>query len=111
MSRFEEVYDSGLQQERTNLAWDRTGLSIMVTSGILLRAIGSPYPQPWHVLPLLTFVVGLALVATDRHRYLDRWRRLQEGGSAQGWRSIVVVGAVSVVLGISGLITIAGRHL
>ena len=111
MSRFQQVHDPGLQQERTNLAWDRTGLSIMVTSGILLRAMGSPYPQAWHVLPLLAFVVGLALLATDRHRYLARWQRLQEGGSPQGWRSIVVVGAISVVLGISGLITIAVRHL
>lgn len=111
MSRFEEVYDPGLQQERTNLAWDRTALSIMVTSGILLRAIGSPYPQPWHLLPAAGFIVGLVILATDRHRYLARWQRLQEGGSPQGWRSMVAVGAVSVVLGISGLATIVARHL
>ncbi|HSJ34332.1 MAG TPA: DUF202 domain-containing protein [Acidimicrobiia bacterium] len=110
MSRFQQVYDPGLQQERTNLAWDRTALSIMVTSGILLRSIGSPYPQPWHALPALAFLVGLVLLATDRNRYLARWQRMQEGGSPQGWRSIVAVGAIAVVLGVAGLVTIAARH-
>jgi uncharacterized membrane protein YidH (DUF202 family) len=111
MTRFSQVHDPGLQQERTNLAWDRTALAVMVTSGIMVRAIGSPYPRLWHLLPAVTFLVGLLLLATDRHRYLVRWERMQAGGSAQSWRSILVVGLTAVVLGIGGVAVLVSHHL
>lgn len=111
MSRFDQVYDPGLQQERTTLAWDRTALAVMVTSGFMVRAIGEPYPRLWHLFPAVTFVVGLGLLFAARPRYLARWRRLEEGRSPQSWRSIVVVGVTAVVLGVGGVAVIVSHHL
>jgi uncharacterized membrane protein YidH (DUF202 family) len=104
---FGQVHDAGLQQERTSLAWDRTGLAIMVTSGFLFRVIGQPYPQAMHTLPIITFLIGLLLVASDRHRYLARWQRLQHGRDVTSWPATATVGITTTLLGFAALAVLA----
>lgn len=98
--------DPGLQQERTSLAWDRTGLALMVASGLLLRVEGAPYPRLAHLLPAVTFLFGLVLVVVDRPRYLRRWRRLAAGGGMLDPAPVVAVGVAATVLGVVALLTV-----
>lgn len=108
MPHFDQVYDPGLQQERTNLAWDRTGLAVMVASGFLVRAMGEPFPRPVHVLPAVTFLIGLGLLASDRSRYIRRWHRLAEGEEIMAWLPIAIVGITTVVVGLTALAVVLG---
>ncbi len=79
----------------------------MVTSGLLFRVIGQPYPQVMHTLPILTFLIGLVLVASDRHRYLARWQRLQHGEEVSSWSAVATVGITTVILGVAALAVLA----
>jgi uncharacterized membrane protein YidH (DUF202 family) len=54
--------DRGLQRERTALAWERTGLSLVVACALLLRVAG-PAPTGLRHLPGgLGLLLGAALV-------------------------------------------------
>lgn len=79
-SQPDEVFDEGLQQERTALAWDRTGMSMMVAGVMLLK-------NPSSLLPLLPILVGaavvisgawLSLVSHLRYRKLHRVLRAEQ---------------------------------
>lgn len=102
MTEFDRVHNPALQQERTTLAWDRTGLALMVASGLLLRAAGPPYPRLLHVVPAVAFLVGLSLLFLGRRRYLRRWRGLESGLPILSPAPVAMVGVVTVVLGITG---------
>jgi uncharacterized membrane protein YidH (DUF202 family) len=52
----------GLQRERTALAWDRTGLSFLVASALLLRVAGSTPTVLRHLPGALGILLGSALL-------------------------------------------------
>ena len=100
----EEVFDEGLQQERTGLAWDRTSLSMIVAGLVLMR-------NPSSVIPLLPMTVGgvivvtgtwLGLVSYLRYRRLHRVLR-DDRTPASPWL-IRWVGASTVALAIAALV-------
>ena len=108
MSAFDEIHDPGLQQERTVLAWDRTGLALMVASGILERSLGGFLSQPSSVVAAGVFMYGLALLILGRPRYMTRWRRMERGeGMMSAW-PVVTVAATTVFLGVTALLVVLG---
>jgi uncharacterized membrane protein YidH (DUF202 family) len=64
---------TGLQRERTTLAWERTGVGFIVAAALLLRAGGPPYSHPRHAPAALALLFGGALVygAARRYRSLE----------------------------------------
>lgn len=102
----DQVYDPGLQQERTVLAWDRTGLALMVASGLLARAIGGPVSRPILLIPLAGFVLGLVVLLLDRPRYVARYRQLGKGGGMLEAGPVVTVAAGTIVLGLTAFFVV-----
>lgn len=105
----DDVYDPGLQQERTVLAWDRTGLALMVASGFLVRSLGEPLLRPVTVVPFVTFLLGMVVLLLDRPRYLARWRGLREGKPMTASGPVMAVAAGTVVLGLTALVVVLTR--
>lgn len=84
-----DIFDTGLQPERTALAWRRTGLALLagslVGSRILPQLLG-----PWAALLGLVGVTAAALLLIGIHRrYRDHHGSLMERGDrvplAGGW--------------------------
>lgn len=59
---------SGLQEERTALAWRRTGLSVAVTSLIALHVLPQNLGRAGFVLPIVGFLWSLDLLRQAMHR-------------------------------------------
>lgn len=106
MPGFNEVHDPGLQQERTVLAWDRTGLALMVGAGILQRAVGWPPRGLMSVAAIVVFLTGLTLVTVGRSRYLSRWRRMRQGEGILSSGPVVTVAVATILLGVFALIVV-----
>lgn len=100
----DEIYDPGLQQERTVLAWDRTGLALMVASGLLARSLGQPLLRLATIIPFSTFLLGMIVLLLDRPRYLARWRNLRKGGGMLATGPVLAVTAGTVLLGVTALV-------
>jgi uncharacterized membrane protein YidH (DUF202 family) len=111
MSAFDEIHDPGLQQERTVLAWDRTGLALMVAAGILERSLSGFLSQPSSVVAAAVFLLGLALLVLGRTRYLTRWRRMKGGEGMISVLPVVAVAATTVLLGVTALFVVLVRAL
>ncbi|MPZ74806.1 MAG: DUF202 domain-containing protein [Nitriliruptorales bacterium] len=97
-----------LRQERTALAWDRTGLGLMVAGGLFVRAAGPPYTDVRHAPGVAAMVVGGALIVLAYRRYgrLRRSATPESGGSAG---MVAAVGAVTVVFSFAALLLILVR--
>lgn len=66
-----EVADRGLQQERTLLAWDRTGVSMTITGAILVRTESVLFPAVFATIGTAAIVAGTWLVVLGNVRYRD----------------------------------------
>jgi uncharacterized membrane protein YidH (DUF202 family) len=109
MSFSDEIHDPGLQQERTVLAWDRTGLALMVAAGVLERTVGEPLVHPVSMMAGIAFLLGLALLVLGRTRYLTRWRRMQQGQGILSAGPVMTVALATVLLGASALFVVLAR--
>lgn len=96
------TWDEGLAPQRTELAWGRTGLAVLVASAILVRRV--------LVLPVGGAVVVSLLVAAGAATWLAgmRWsRRLMATGAPHGiagHRAFALVAGGTVLLALAGLL-------
>ncbi|MGH8929052.1 MAG: DUF202 domain-containing protein [Egibacteraceae bacterium] len=54
---------TGLQRERTALAWNRTAVALVVAGAVFVTAGGSPYHPARHTPGLVAIVLGAVFVA------------------------------------------------
>lgn len=65
-----ELFDPGLQPERTELAWRRTGLSIAVGSVVAMRLLPEALGNGWWIVPgILGVIFSAVLWQWSRRRY------------------------------------------
>ncbi|NNG20367.1 DUF202 domain-containing protein [Naumannella sp. ID2617S] len=100
--------DPGLQPERTNLAWSRTGMALVLVGLLHLRFVGHFGPV---VLPVLGIVGVVALVTsmTGRRRYRRRVRGIREESLQPAARSVLLLGGSVLLLGTCTLLIILLR--
>ncbi|MFJ5699655.1 DUF202 domain-containing protein [Arthrobacter sp. NPDC093139] len=97
--------DAGLQPERTDLAWGRTTMSMMVAAAIFLRWM--PH-HGWFAGTLVAAAVltALAINLTRRRRLHRAIRGIQQDGMAPDIASTAAVAASVVVLAVLGIYTV-----
>ena len=91
-----EVY--GAAAERTGLAWQRTGLGVIVGSLLLFRT-----SVDLGVMPVGLAAVALGLVVAALSVFAFPSERYQRGNPADSWRLLSVVSGAVVALGLFGL--------
>lgn len=66
----DELFDPGLQPERTELAWRRTELSIAVGSVVAMRLLPDALGSGWWIIPgILGVIFSAVLWLWSRRRY------------------------------------------
>lgn len=76
--------DTGLQHERTSLAWTRTGMAFIIVGGLLMRsARRMVVPGVGYALGLIVLAIAAALLAGVQERYLRREARLHAGAEGE----------------------------
>lgn len=96
------VADTGLQPERTALAWTRTALSMMVCSLTLLRWSENYSVLVFGAIGLLA-VLSLTIIATNRAGYRDEAQGLSEEAVDANAFGVLAITAGMTVLGGLGL--------
>jgi uncharacterized membrane protein YidH (DUF202 family) len=97
--------DRGLQNERTSLAWVRTGLGLAACA-LLAGRLAIVRGQPWAVgaaLAAALLAVGVLGWSHDRYRRVKR----QLGGPVDFALPALVLSGAVVVVGLLGLLLIA----
>jgi uncharacterized membrane protein YidH (DUF202 family) len=102
----DRVFDVGLQHERTALAWDRTGLSLLVVGALTLRSGGPPYDDLLHVPGYAAMLVGAVLLWAGGRRYRRREADLRRGASPVQPHLVRLTGIVAMVVSVAALVLI-----
>jgi len=103
-----KIFDPGLQNERTSLAWFRTGLSFAGAGALVLHASeGLRRPGPGLLGVMALAVAGLTVMFSSR-RYRRTDEALRRGGSVCLSGAVVrAVAAVTMSLSLGLLATTA----
>ena len=82
-----DVFDLGLQQERTTLAWNRTGLSMIVCGSLLVRDHGDTAPIVFLMIGGATSILGtwMLVAAGLRYRQMDKALRASQNVTSYRW--------------------------
>lgn len=103
-----EVFDRGLQHERTALAWERTAISSMVAGVLMARHAAESVHFAFAVLGLAQVVVGAAILVWTGLRYDDLHGPLRAGQSPVHPTAARIVGIGTIVFtGLAGLLATA----
>lgn len=89
----------GVQRERTALAWNRTGLSLLGGAAALL-VLGS-FPGPEDVVAVVVAVTGAAALRTGRQRAIEGRRETLAAVHAEPALLAAVAVAVTLLAGAS----------
>ncbi|MBP1233625.1 uncharacterized membrane protein YidH (DUF202 family) [Arthrobacter sp. PvP102] len=97
--------DSGLQPERTDLAWSRTTLSMVIAAAVFLRWL--PH-HGWFVGTLVggAVVTALAINLTQKRRFHWAVRGIRQETMPPHIGSTAAVAASVVVLALLGIYTV-----
>ena len=68
-SRPDRIFNRAVQQERTALAWERTGVALMVAGALLLKHAIDTQTSWAEVVGLLVVVSGAGSLLWSSHRY------------------------------------------
>lgn len=101
--RPDRLYDVGGQQERTALAWDRTGVALMVVGALYLRGGHPPYHQVRHWPGLAILILGATLIVAAYRRYEGLHGALREGRPVLSGKLVIVTGLVTVLFSVAAL--------
>jgi uncharacterized membrane protein YidH (DUF202 family) len=102
----DRVFDVGLQHERTALAWDRTGLSLLVVGVLTLRSGGPPFDDLLHAPGYLAMAVGAVLLWAGGRRYRRREADLRRGVSPVQPHLVLLTGIAAVAVSVAALLLI-----
>jgi uncharacterized membrane protein YidH (DUF202 family) len=105
----EKPFDSGLQPERTLLAWRRTALALALASGIAIRLTVGTFGS----LAVAVGTCGLVCAVVAYISATLRYRRvhlhlLRHGDLPLGAASILLTSIAALIVGLSGLMYVAG---
>lgn len=95
--RPEQVFDEGLQHERTALAWERTAVATMVAGALLARWATEDAAPLFGILGIIQVAFGAGLLAWAGRHYDDLHGPLRAGDSPVHPSAVRVVGAVTTV--------------
>lgn len=102
----ETVFDRGLQQERTALAWDRTAVSLMVAGALFVRAGSAPYGDLRHLPGIAAIAAGIWLLWHAYRVYTRRHVLLRAEASPTEPQLVLSVALVSLALGLASVVLI-----
>ena len=91
-----EVFDAGLQHERTALAWERTAIASMVSGTLLARYSAAELHVAVAAIGILQVVLGAGLLIWSGAHYDDLHGPLREGRSPVHPLAARIVGVASV---------------
>jgi uncharacterized membrane protein YidH (DUF202 family) len=98
--------EDGLQHERTALAWTRTALALMVAGSLLIRYLGAPFFDVYHLPAYSALAGGIAvlwLTARDQ-----RWRTKTTAHAVQLRPTrVLAVGLTAFAVGAASLLIVA----
>lgn len=98
--------DPGLQNERTSLAWVRTGLGLAACA-LLAGRLAVVRGQPWAVgAALAAAVLAVGVLGWSHDRYRRAQRRLAQRRAVDFVVPAVVLSAAVIVVGVLGLLLI-----
>ena len=101
-------WDPGLQNERTLLAWLRTGLAMVGAALIVARLIATRSPLLGLLLAAVAGVLGSAIACTVRGRYRTSARSLWAGTGLPDGRLPALVVVLAVLTAACGLGIVVG---
>ncbi len=97
--------DSGLQPERTSMAWSRTALACCVVSAITVRWLPF-YGVGVLIMPALTLMAAVAISLTQQQRIRAAVSGIHREGLALDPGSMIALVAVCWALGICGVVLV-----
>ena len=109
MSRAQPV-DTGLQPERTSLAWGRTLLALVICGVLFVRWV----PQyGWFALLLITALLAAALgiYVSQRVRYRRSLKGMSSGVLTADVATVLVTSAVVIAVGAVGIYAVLFQPL
>ncbi|ACP31745.1 DUF202 domain-containing protein [Corynebacterium aurimucosum] len=89
-----ELFDPGLQPERTRLAWQRTGLAGLVVGLLVVRSVA-----PWAALIVGVVVAVVLWLATVKLRHADEILARTSSPILPGAPALVAVTLGTMLLG------------
>jgi uncharacterized membrane protein YidH (DUF202 family) len=95
--------DTGLQPERTTMAWSRTALACVVVSAVFLRWLEF-YGVGLLLLPLITLMAALAIAGTQHHRTRTGVHAIRHAELQVDPIPMVLLLGLAMVLGVAGLV-------
>lgn len=99
--------DPGLQNERTSLAWVRTGLGLAACA-LLAGRLAVLRGQPWAVgAALAAALLAVGVLGWSHDRYRRAARRLEQSRPVDFAVPALVLSSAVVVVGVLGLLLIA----
>lgn len=103
-----DIFDPGLQPERTELAWRRTSLAMAVGSLVAMRLLPTFFDDAlWSLVGVAGLVAAAVLWIAARQRSRETLARLATGGDRTVMPGAAMLATTAAVTGVIGLAALA----